>query len=395
MNTPHYNRVVSNRQPNADFIQSLLEKIKKNLPIAVVHGGDRSVEGAVIRQTRNPRSDKSYACVASDIAESLIRLGFQQVDLIPEDMRIGERMRQLKTGIAWLNTGGTQGFASTAHAASMMEMFGMPYVGHNPMNAALLDNKHSFKHCLKGMGIATPQFLVCDFKNPDLIEEVFLRFDKVFEGVEYLVVKPVSGRASLHVHRVAGKQEAREVAKQVNQATGNLVLIEQFIPGAEYTIAVNGPCISVGRQISELAAPFTFSATRRTMAADEPIFTSMDVRPIGLDRCQILDPWGEKDKATVAALSDIAARIYKSFGLETMVRVDIRADESGFLYVLEANPKPDLKRPSEAGFSFVSGGLGHFGMDYDDLILSTFVDRIHFLLTHRRDMIPQIMELIR
>lgn len=391
---PQCNRVVNNRQPNADFIQSLIEKIKKELPIAVVHGGDRNVEGAVIRQTRNPRSDKSYASVATDIANSLTRLGFKQVDLIPEDMRMGDRMRQLGTGVAWLNTGGTQGFASTAHAASMMEMFGVPYIGHNPMNAALLDNKHSFKHCLKGMGIATPRFLVCDFKNPDLIEEAFAQFDTVFEGVEYLVVKPVSGRASLHVHRVKGKEEAREVASQVHQATGNLVLIERFLCGVEYTIAVNGPYISVARKLDELDAPFTFSATRRIMAVDEPIFTSMDVRPIGHDRCQVLNPNDDKDKNIVSALSDIAARIYKGFGLETMIRVDIRADADGRLYVLEANPKPDLKQPSGTGFSFVSGGLSHFGMDYDDLILSTFAARIHFLLTHRRDMIPQIVELI-
>jgi D-alanine-D-alanine ligase len=385
-------RIVENRQPNSAFIQSLLDKIKTRIPIAVVHGGDRSVEGAVINQTRNPRSDKSYAAVATDIANSLTRLGFQQVDLVPEDMRMGERMRQLNTGIAWLNSGGTQGFASTAHAPSFMELFGIPYIGHNPMNAALLDNKHSFKHCLKGMGISTPRFVVCDFKNPDLIEEIVAQFDKVFEGVEYLVVKPVSGRASLHVHRVKGKAEALDVAKQVHKATGNLVLIERFISGAEYTIAVNGPYISVGRAINELDAPFTFSAIRRTMAKEEHIFTSMDVRPIGLDRCQILDP--KQDTEVVSALSDIAARIYKGFGLETMVRVDIRADEDGRLYVLEANPKPDLKQPSGTGFSFVSGGLSHFGMDYDDLILSTFVARVHFLLTHRRDMIPQIIDLM-
>lgn len=386
------NRIVENRQPNSVFLQSILDKMKVSIPVAVVHGGDRTVEGAVIHQTRNPRSDKSYLAVATDIAESLSRLGFKQVDLIPEDMRMGDRMRELKTGIAWLNSGGTQGYSSICHAASIMEMIGIPYVGHNPLNSALLDNKHSFKYSLNGLGIATPDFLVFDFKNPELVADMTAQFDVVFADAEYLVVKPVSGRASLHVHRVQGKKQAIEVAKQVHYATGNLVLIEKFIAGTEYTIAVNGPYVSVNRSLQELDGPFTFSATRRIMGKDEPIFTSMDIRPIGLDRCQILNP--KEDAAIIDELSDIATKVFLGFGLETMVRVDIRADENGRLYVLEANPKPDLKRPSESGFSFVSGGLSQFGMDYDDLILSILVARVHFLLTHRRGMIPRLLELM-
>jgi D-alanine-D-alanine ligase len=385
-------RAIVLRQPNTVFIQTLLDKIKKSMPVAVIHGGDRRVEGAVIHQTRNPRSDKTYLAVASDIANALSRLGFHQVDLVPEDMRMADKLRKLNTGIAWLNTGGTQGFASICHASSIMEMIGVPYIGHDPLNAALMDNKHSFKYSLNGLGIATPEFVVCNFKDLDMIEKIFDRFDQVFGGAEYFVVKPVSGRASLHVHRVHGKQEAREVAKQVHDATGNLVLIERFMTGIEYTIAVNGPYIARGRVLERLDGPFTFSAIRRVMAKDEHIFTSMDVRPIGLDRCQILDPVA--DEEIVASLSKIAERVYRGFGLETMVRVDIRADSDGSLFVLEVNPKPDLKQPSQSGFSFVSAGLGHHGMDYDDLILSIITDRIQFLITHRRDMIPKILDLV-
>lgn len=385
-------RLIPGRPQNADFLHALVDKMKRSLPVAVVHGGNRSTRGAVIRQTRNPRSDKSYAVVAADIANALRRLGFAQVDLVPEDMRMGDTLRTLNTGLAWLNSGGTQGFSSTCHAASMMELFGVPYIGHNPMNAALLDNKHSFKYVLNGLGVDTPEFLVCDFKNPELIDEAVEQFDTVFAGVDYLVVKPVSGRASLHVHQVQGKQQALAVARSVHEATGNLVLIERFMSGAEYTIAINGPFISAGRQLDELDSCFAFSATRRVLGSDEPIFTSMDVRPIGPERCQILDPI--KDAEIVTTLSRLAEKVYKGFGLETMVRVDIRADESGRLYVLEANPKPDLKQPTASGFSFVSAGLHHFGMDYDDLILSILVDRLHFLLTHRRDMIPQIVDLL-
>ena len=32
-----------------------------------------------------------------------------------------------------------------AHAPALLEMLGVPYIGHNPLAASLLDNKHVFK----------------------------------------------------------------------------------------------------------------------------------------------------------------------------------------------------------------------------------------------------------
>jgi len=380
------------RPSNPEFLTPLIEKIKRSLPVAVVHGGNRNAAGAVIQRTRNPRSEKDYVAVATDIANALRRLGFEQVHLIPEDMRMAGALKELNVGLVWLNSGGTQGFSSTCHAPSIMELCGVPYIGHNPMNAALLDNKHCFKYALNGLHINTPEFVVCDFKNPMQIADVSDRFDAIFSGCRYLVVKPVSGRASLNVYRAHGKKEALDIAKSVHEETGNLVLIERFMSGDEYTIAVNGPCVSVNRKLIERDSLFAFSAIRRVMGDNEPIFTSMDVRPIGPDRCQILDPG--LDSGIVDALASIAGKVYMGFNLGTMVRVDIRSDEDGRLFVLEANPKPDLKKPSATGFSFVSAGLHKFGMDYDDLILSILVDRVHVLLSRHKDMIPQIVELL-
>ena len=58
----------------------------------------------------------------------------------------------------------------------------------------------------------------------------------------------------------------------------------------------------------------------------------------------------------------------------------VRADESGEVYILEANPKPDLKRPDKTVTSLISAGLSQAGLDYDDLILSLLADRLACLL---------------
>ena len=116
---------------------SLLQQVR----LAVVYGGDKATDSAVLKQTRNPRSWKSYQSVAQNIADAMGRLGARNVVLIPDDMRLASRLKDERIHMAWLNTGGVQGRSSIGHAASQLEMLGIPYVGHDPLTAAVLDNK--------------------------------------------------------------------------------------------------------------------------------------------------------------------------------------------------------------------------------------------------------------
>ncbi|MCA3514358.1 MAG: D-alanyl-alanine synthetase, partial [Rhodobacter sp.] len=77
-----------------------------------------------------------------------------------------------------------------------------------------------------------------------------------------------------------------------------------------------------------------------------------------------------------------------------LIRADIRADEAGNLYVLEANPKPDLKMPGTGVTSLVCIGLPKLGMTYDDLIMSILADRIDVLLSERRGVADRLARLI-
>jgi len=78
---------------------------------------------------------------------------------------------------------------------------------------------------------------------------------------------------------------------------------------------------------------------------------------------------------TLEALEDLASTLYTEFPLKTLVRLDVRANHAGKLFVLEANPKPDLKAPEGDATSLICAGLDQGGMSYDDLILSIFANR--------------------
>ena len=112
------------------------------------------------------------------------------------------------------------------------------------------------------------------------------------------------------------------------------------------------------------------------------IFTSMDVRPITKDRIHFLDT--KIDAPVRKQLHQIGCEVFREFNLSTLTRIDIRADDAGNLFILEANPKPDLKRGKDGVTSLIEAGLPEANMSYDDLILSLLADRLYFLFNHQR-----------
>jgi hypothetical protein len=182
------------------------------------------------------------------------------------------------------------------------------------------------------------------------------------------------------------------MVETVYRATENVVLIEKYLSGREFCIGVAGPVTSRQRQLVRAGEPFTLSAIERVFNDDEKIFTSMDKRPITNARFKKLDP--QRDGALLERLHRLACEIYREFNLSTLIRLDLRSDERGNLHVLEANPKPDLKRPTESVTSLISAGLSDCGMDYDDLIFSLIADRLDYLFTHRREAVGHILDLL-
>ncbi len=373
------------RSGRVQELEAQLAELLPRLRVAVIHGGDKNADGAVLYRTHNVRSWKSYEAVARDIADSLERLGARDVKLMADDMRLGQRLRDEAIDFVWLNTGGVQGRAPCAHAAAILEMLGVPYLGHDPMTAAILDAKHVFKRLMVGAGVPTAEFHTV--ANPGFAPETDPGFARVFGAYGGpFIVKPVSGRASLNVEYVETRGELAAVVERVFDITKNDVLIERFLGGREYCVAAAGPVIARQGRLERLADPFVFACVERVFDKDERIFTSMDKKPITKERVKLLSP--TEDRAVVDGLKSLARRVVQELGIETLVRLDVRADTDGKLYVLETNPKPDLKAPTVSGnLSIIYSGLEGEGMSYDDLIMSLLADRLDLLLSKRRDTI--------
>jgi D-alanine-D-alanine ligase len=378
---------------NSETLQRAIEQLMPRLRVAVIYGGDKFSDGSVVYQTHNTRSWKSYQPVAEDIAAALRRIGFRQIEVFPEDMQLGEKLRRAGVHLAWLNTGGVQGYNSVAHASATLEMLGLPYVGHDPLNATTLDNKHAFKREAVCAGLPTPAFSTWHMARGRFLPERNSRFIRAFGNYQGpFVVKPVSGRASLHVHVVPDRESLPDAVAEVYSHTDNVVLIEKVMSGREFCIAVAGPTVARGGVICRGREPLAFGALERLFAPDELIFTSMDVRPITSGRFKHVDQKLEPELWN--NIHALAREVFREFNLGSLVRLDLRADENGQPCILEANPKPDLKLPVNGVTSLVSAGLSQAGLEYDDLILSLLADRLDFLFSHRRETVKHVIDLL-
>jgi D-alanine-D-alanine ligase len=377
----------------APGLEATIDRLFGTLRLAVVFGGDKSAADAVLYRTFNTRAWKSYQSVAEDIGSALGRLGFRHVFVLPDDMRLAARLRAEGIHMAWLNTCGVQGHNPASHAPAMLEMLGVPYVGHDPLAATMLDNKQWFKRELLGAGLPTAPFVTWHGARGTFKPLQNSRFRRAFgDHAGPFIVKPAVGRASLHVHYVNDIAGLADAVAQVASATRSEVLVESFLPGREFVVAACGPVTARGGRIYRNDGPFVFGAQERALRPGERIFTSMDTEPITAARIRTLDALG--DAALRAQLHDLARDIYLEFNLSSIVRLDVRADGAGRINVLEANPKPDLKQPNERVTSLICEGLAEQGMSYDDLVFSLIADRIDALLTRQRGMYAHVEELL-
>jgi D-alanine-D-alanine ligase len=362
-----------------DMMPRYLQILRAQMRIAVVYGGDNSQKDAVIYPTFNPRPWKSYEAVANDIRQALQAVGFVHVTVMPDDMHLPQRLKDENIHLVWLNTGGVQGFNPVSHTAAMLEMLGIPYVGHDSLHASTLDNKHTFKRELQALGLPTAPFVTWHPSQGPLQTHMGSRFQRVFGSYTGpFVVKPVSGRASLHIMVVDHVHKVPFVAHDLVQRTHNTVLIETYLPGREFCVAVCGGITCQGSAIRKRTQPFAFSTVERLLGPDEPIFTSMDVKAITGNRVRLLND----DEPEREQLLRLARTIYSEFNLGALVRIDVRADAQGELQILEANPKPDLKQADGKITSLIAAGLNQFNLTYTDLIQSLLADRLDHLFNY-------------
>lgn len=190
----------------------------------------------------------------------------------------------------------------------VLEHLGVPYTGSGVMASAIGMDKVKTKMIWRAAGLSTPDFYVAGQPMTELSFP--------------LMVKPAHEGSSIGMRKV---DDAEQLADAVAEAEkfDTEVLVEQWIQGAEFTVAIlNGEALPAIR----LETPNRFYDYEAKYEAN----TTRYLCPCGLN--------AEQEKA----LQALALEAFNQIGCRGWGRVDVMQDEQGKFYLLEVNTVPGM-----------------------------------------------------
>ncbi|QDU65380.1 D-alanine--D-alanine ligase family protein [Engelhardtia mirabilis] len=231
---------------------------------------------------------------------------------------------------------------------SWLELQKQPYTGCNPRGLLLANDKSLCKKILSYHRIRAPHFMVVPRGK------ALARLPKDLDFP--LFVKSRSEHASVGISEASVVRDAEQLRERVDfihRNVGTGALCEEYIEGREMTIGVLGNQRLETSPIFELfmddlrpGAPNVFTSRVKWDTAYQ--------KKIGLRTAP-----AELDAAKTDEITRLARRIYKALGLSGYARIDMRMDERERVWILEANPNPDLCFGEDFAESFERVGYGY------------------------------------
>jgi D-alanine-D-alanine ligase len=237
------------------------------------------------------------------------------------------------------------------NVVSYLELLRVPYTGCNPRGLMLARDKALSKTILHYHRIPVPDFAVV---------HVGRKVRRLKRLGFPLIVKSLTQEASTGIAQasvVSDDDKLQERTTFIHERVGTDAILERYIEGRELYVGI------LGNQRLTVFPVWELHFTKR---ADE-------VHRIATDRVKWSTKYQRKYgiKTRAAKLpEDVAARIrylckrvYRSLDLSGYARIDLRMDESGKAFVIEANPNPQLGYGEDFAESAERAGVS-----YDQLL---------------------------
>lgn len=270
-----------------------------------------------------------------------------------------ERLRRTRPDIVFNIAEGLNGVNREAHVPAICEFFGVPYSGSDPFTLSLCLDKARTKEVLAFHRIATAPFTVVRVAG-DLAKARALPLP--------LFVKPLHEGSSKGITDRNLCWDYEQLAEQADFLLGNYrqpVLVEQYLPGKEFTCGVLGngdettvlPLVGMNFEtLPEGALPiYGFDAK---FVWDRP------ENPLDIFECP-----AKVTPALRTAIESTVLAAYRALGCRDWARVDVRLDGAGVPNLIEVNPLPGIL-PNPEDNSCLPKAARAAGLGYDELIQS-------------------------
>ena len=249
-----------------------------------------------------------------------------------------------------------EGFADVAtfdqNVVAYLELLKLPYTGCNSRGLLLARDKAIAKKLLSYHRIPVPGFAI------------FPRGRKIRRPRRMgfpLFVKSLTLDASIGISQasvVETDEKLEERVKFIHESTETDALVEQFIDGRELYVGV------VGNDRLEVLPIWELSFTKmpeevRKIATERLKWSLKYQKKHGIVSEEAKDiPSAVKEK-----IREMCKRVYRNLMLSGYARIDLRLSESAGVYVIEANPNPQLSYDEDFAQSALKAGT-----PYGDLL---------------------------
>ncbi|PIS27691.1 MAG: D-alanine--D-alanine ligase [Candidatus Marinimicrobia bacterium CG08_land_8_20_14_0_20_45_22] len=247
------------------------------------------------------------------------------------DDSVMRRLEKARPQLVFNVAEGLFGDMRESYVPLMCERLGLPYTGSGPLTLAICLNKARSKEILSYYGVPNPRFWMI-FPDQEFPENS-ISFPSI--------VKPISEGSSKGIFNNSVAQDYESLRRIVRDNFDKYqqpVIVEEFLPGREFTVALWGngyevdvlPIISVNfsHLPKEAQAIYSYEAK---WVWDTP------EKPLDIFECP-----AKISSELRASIEKTVKRAYQVLNIRDWCRIDVRLDADGVPNVLELNPLPGI-----------------------------------------------------
>jgi D-alanine-D-alanine ligase len=295
-----------------------------------------------------------------------------QVSLVEADLDAFETLRELKPDLVFNMSEGLLGASREAQVPAMLDMLGLAYTGSDPVTLGICLDKRRTKEILAYHGVATPRFVTVT--SVDQIPSR-LRYPQMVKPILEGSSKGVPDASLVH-NRKALVRQVKKVLEQYRQPA----LIEDFLPGREFTVAVlgNGSGIRI-LPVVEINFDALPDGVNPIYSYEAKWVWDREEDPLQIFTCPAV-----LDSKLQADIEDLCRRAFTVLGCRDWCRIDVRLDSRGAPHIIELNPLPGILPRPEQNSCFPKAARAA-GLSYDELILAVVdaaAERLNLTGTH-------------
>jgi D-alanine-D-alanine ligase len=232
------------------------------------------------------------------------------------------------------------------NVVSHLELLKLSYTGCNPRGLLLARDKSLSKKLLAYHRVPVPEFEVFRMGKP-------IRRPK---RLQYpLMVKSLTQESSIGISQasvVESDEKLKERVTFVHESIRTAAIVEQYVEGRELYVGVIGNQALQALPVWELFFTNMPDGAKR-IATDRVKWSVKYQKKYGIDSGparELAEPMAEK-------IQHLCKRAYRALELSGYARIDLRLDEAGNAWVLEANPNPQIARGEDFAASAEKVGM--------------------------------------